>query len=199
MIRNIWNVEKKYFPTKRFFFSVQPSSPSLPSRSRPYKFIWTLTTLEGINYYYYHNSWQFWNWKAQHPLLRGGGRGEGEEELILGKLGFVGFAKYPKVVQHRAMACWKQLDIPTKNMGGTILAPTPLGMGRGKAPPRKKIFFWFILYFFSERGWSAHAKKNFLFNFIPHPPPWGGVKVEKFRFLKFAKYPKVLQHRAIAL
>ena len=74
----------------------------------------------------------------------------------MGKLGFVGFAKYPKVIQHRAIACWKQLDIPTKNMGGTILAPSP-----------------------SE---------------------WGGAKrqAEKI-FLGFAKYQKVLQHRAIAL
>ena len=72
----------------------------------------------------------------------------------MGKLGFVGFAKYPKVVQQLAIACWKQLDIPTKNMGGTILAPPPLRMGRGKAPPGKKIFFsdFFCISFPKEDG-----------------------------------------------
>ena len=62
---------------------------------------------------------------------------------------------------------------------------------------KKKIFFGFVFYFFSERGWSVNAKKIFL-NFTPTPPPWGGVKVEKFRFLGFTKYLKVLQHRVIA-
>ena len=40
-------------------------------------------------------------------------------------------------------------------------------------------------------------KKIFLI-LPPTPPPWGGVKVEKFRFLGFTKYPKALQHRVIA-
>ena len=107
------------------------------------------------------------------PFIEGREGKGGEEELILGKLGFVGFAKYPKVVQHRAIACWKQLDIPTKNMGGTILAPTPLGMGRGKAPPGKKIFFsdFFSIFFRKEDG-PLMLKKNF-FKFYPPPPSVG--------------------------
>ena len=112
----------------------------------------------------------------------GKGRGEGgEEELILGKLGFVGFAKYPKVVQHRAIACWKQLDIPTKNMGGTILAPPPSEWG-GVKRPRKKNFFsdFFCIFFRKEDG--PLMLKNFFLNLSPSLLRGEGSKLKNFDF-----------------
>ena len=62
----------------------------------------------------------------------------------------------------------------------------------------KKNFFsdFFSISFRKEDG--PLMLKKFFFNFTPHPPPCGGVKVEKFRFLGFTKYLKVLQHRVIA-
>ena len=99
----------------------------------------------------------------------------------MGKLGFVGFAKYPKVVQHRAIACWKQLDIPTKNMGAQFWPPPPSEWGGVKRPPGKKIFFGFFFYFFSERGWSVNAKKIFL-NFTPTPLRGEESKLKNFDF-----------------
>ena len=74
--------------------------------------------------------------------------------------------------------------------------PYPLTeRGGGKCPPKKFFFvIFFCIFFRKEDGWFANAKKIFLIL----PPPWGGVKVEKFRFLGFTKYPKVLQHCVIA-
>ena len=49
MISDLWNVPaEKMFPRKKIFFV--RAAPPLPP-PRPYKFVWTLTTLEGITYY----------------------------------------------------------------------------------------------------------------------------------------------------
>ena len=61
----------------------------------------------------------------------------------------------------------------------------------------KKFFFGFFSISFRKEDGPLMLKKIFLI-LPPTPPPWGGVKVKKFRFLGFTKYPKVLQHRVIA-